>query len=135
MTRPESKGELLAKRIILCVLGAAGVSPIVYGIARALMKPEREGIAMLAAFLIGATVALFVLPRWSRWKTTLPGNRTGAVFIITYMLPMAVLIGAGFKHLEALVVVAVPFAFGTTALWWSLAGYRLDRASGKPTRR
>lgn len=117
---------LVAKRIILSLLGLAGLIPFGLLVADVVGNPDRDGLTAMLVFLIGAPLGPFLLTRWDRWPRLKSGNRVGAMFLAAYVGPPIFLALAEFTHVEDAVFVAGPLAIAITALWWSSYGYRLD---------
>lgn len=127
--------SLVAKRVILGLLGLAGLLPVAFLVADVVHHPDREGPTMMFIFLLGAPLGPFLLTRWVRWRRLRSGNRVGAMFLTAYLGPPLLLVLARYEHAEDAAFVAGPLAIAITSLWWSSSGYRLDenRPAGSGT--
>lgn len=118
--------ELTAKRIILTLLGLAGLIPVLLLARDVLRRPGREAVTMLVVLVLGPILWLVLLPRWDRWPRLQSGNRVGILLVCALMTPPLLLSLAGAEHVEDLALVAGPQAVGVTSLWWALRGFALD---------
>ena len=120
--------ELTFKRGITAGLGIFGLFIILVPIADVRDRPGPRSWLALAIHVAGPVVAAVALSLWPRWRQLRPDVRFGTLFVAAFALPVAALAVAGARPMDERAVVSLVLAISFAALWWVVAGQKLDAA-------